>query len=313
MDLLDVPDELSKLRPFVQRWSEIHEFEPAIGYWCLYWSLSLVLKNSSGLSDECRPYILHLMETCESLRAELDENENVKNDDSASAYVKAFALQTLVRAERNTKAGKPDVSIYLAAKDFISLNEVWGPLDEQLQKSLKLCKVRILQLVKGKTAAVRDDTDNVKALQPTEHKDASVQLNEEDTQRSTTNGAPHFNTSRPSSERDRISPTADLPEAGEKPANLESSHQPSETTSSSPIHSVPAAVSHPVAHVASTTPTNTENTRHKVSLAMTERIDQARRHSKFAYSALDYDDIETAISHLRSALSLLEEQQPDTN
>ncbi|CAB11767.2 Vps20 associated protein Vta1 [Schizosaccharomyces pombe] len=160
-----IPKELQSIQPFVRRFNELEAHNPVIAYWSLYWAAQMALSSSHGVSNECKDFLLSLIEHLEDLRKNLGENENVSDETSAKAYVESFSLEVLVQAERNSKNGKPDVQAYLAARDFLELSRIWGPPTEQITKSIKFCKLRALQVANPQRKAKTPSNHATEELQ----------------------------------------------------------------------------------------------------------------------------------------------------
>lgn len=65
-----IPKELQSIQPFVRRFNELEAHNPVIAYWSLYWAAQMALSSSHGVSNECKDFLLSLIEHLEDVSLE---------------------------------------------------------------------------------------------------------------------------------------------------------------------------------------------------------------------------------------------------
>ena len=145
------PPALKQLLPFVQRANELRTADSVIAYWCCYNAAQLGI-NSGASEKEAKLYLLNLMDSLESLKTKLSDNDAVTNDVASSAYIENFALKVFVGADNEDRAGKATRATakkFLAASNFIDLLKIFGNLEPEMHEKSKYAKWKAADIAKA--------------------------------------------------------------------------------------------------------------------------------------------------------------------
>uniref|UniRef100_V5EWA6 Vacuolar protein sorting-associated protein VTA1 n=1 Tax=Kalmanozyma brasiliensis (strain GHG001) TaxID=1365824 RepID=V5EWA6_KALBG len=145
------PPELKTVLPFVQRANELRTADAVIAYWCCYYAAQLGI-SSPTTDTAAKMYLLTLMDTLESLKAKLADNDAVTNDAASAAYVENFALKVFVGADNEDRAGKATRQTprkFLAASHFLELLKIFGTLEPETAEKIKYAKWKAADIAKA--------------------------------------------------------------------------------------------------------------------------------------------------------------------
>lgn len=335
----DVPAEIKKLiGPFIKRGKEMNEIQPLISYFCYLYSAQLIISSKTHLeSEEVAKYIEILLNKIEDNKKTIGSltpklNEILLDKTKSFKLVLSFSLSIFnksVNEINNHAASKNTVVSFMAFLNFIEVLNLWPDLkllpENDLSKQIKYAKFhsnRILKAIKSNAdpndyITNDDETEISDFLSPSdEKKDDTVRS---DTISDTDSTVPTL-PEPPSEIKGEINlPTAPVLIKGNKndlglpsaPSNLSSSSESIEIVK--PVLPEKPKI---VTNIAKrqdkkiAVPVVDESkvlSREDVEnfWSKEEIISSAQRKAKFAISALNYDDIETAIIELQSALDLL--------
>ncbi|EPX70607.1 endosomal sorting protein [Schizosaccharomyces octosporus yFS286] len=313
ISLETVPKEFSSIRNFIQRYNELNKYNPVIAYWCLYWAAQVGLSNSTGLTNTCRDFLLNLVERLETF---------CKVRAVESSKMRPSAREESVNGNRDASAS---VSRQLSEPEDMTVPSP-NTRDMIERKSSRSSEVDAESLGLPDTMTGR----------PTSKAPLEQVLEEESRKDAQKDAEESFDIDRLQESLSKLTATDDdrREELERKEIPTESLRVPSSSHTKSPSEhvslteqrsdsfddsttAVSESPSFPVSQMqtrpsigSSTLPTmSSEASTARNDLSDVEhldRIEAARGHARYAYSALDYDDSATAIFHLKSALGLLE-------
>ncbi|ORY81897.1 Vta1 like-domain-containing protein [Protomyces lactucae-debilis] len=280
---MSFPEELKHLRPIATRADELEQIEPAIAYWSRYYIVqkAVAQKVRSAAVDG---YLSSLLDGLESMRKKHKGLTEIEDDAAGKSKVTSFALKVFDNANREEKAARATQSTaakFLAAAGFLELCSCFGAVEKELADKRKYAKVQAMRIQSAFAAGKdpnqkRRDALPVEAAAPTTMRDLSA-----------TN--PYF----PSVEDDKeIAPASTSPESYGASILRPSSPPPTKqlnVPANIPVVNMPPAPAliEPVQEVSQ------------------DDIDAAIKHTKWAVSALNFEDIETGIAELKKALASL--------
>ncbi|XP_054008614.1 vacuolar protein sorting-associated protein VTA1 homolog isoform X1 [Hylaeus anthracinus] len=284
-DLPEIPPPLKSLQQSLKIASTHDQRDPVVSYWCRLYALQRGLKLSTKTPEETN-FLLKLIDWLETTKKESRDNEAITNDIAAQAHLENWALKLFLYADENDRAsnfGKNVVQSFFTAGILYDVLTVFGELTEEAAQNRKYAKWKAAYihncLKNGETPVPGPIDDN------TENIDSGKTMDEES-----------VNT-----------PTSPKTKEGEELLNtntdgsIDSSNTDSFDTPRNPISTGNIGQWSSELKEDYDASTRTEG---GVELSL-EQMNKAQKFIKWAGSALNYDDVPTAVSNLRKALHLL--------
>ncbi|TIB08564.1 hypothetical protein E3P92_03720 [Wallemia ichthyophaga] len=299
--------ELKSLEPYLARAKELVNVEPAISYWCKFYVLQNALQQKPGKEGEI--LLLELM-------TELEENEELKDlvtdEDAANAYIENFALRVFIKADDMDRAGtvnKIVAKTFLASTYFLSLLTLFKNPPGDLQQKLKYARFKTTQIMNATKMPQRGS--------PRASTSTSPKLETTGLPQSTGSVPPRLPSPKSSSRRGSVS----IPAAGSLPSPKQSPH--------TSLHGSPRSRSVTSLPQTQSTQTNrqsvvgtkefaqlslqgdepTDEQSNEVEAEVPQMnpgiVSKAQKHARWAISALNYEDKDTAMNQLQLALDSL--------
>ncbi|GMM45611.1 Vta1 protein [Pichia kluyveri] len=339
--ITDIPVSLKPLvGSYIQRAQELSNVQPLISYFCYLYAAQLIMESQLHLTDSnATIYIEVLLNTIEDERTEFQEKmpqfmDVLSDKEKSFKLILGFSLNIFKNAvnavETHTVTKETAVS-FKAFLTFIEVVKLWPDFyateSNEIHKHIKYAKfhaTRILKALKNGTDindyATADELKELEELEGSENtnEEISDEINEEVSKEETNDSAVKLPTppndikgelkmpSTPVLIKGRKNslglPTA--PESDIKPESPKLPEKPKSTVQTT----IAAPVIVPSKPQVQSNPTSSKIlTKEEVQTIWNkeEIISNAQRKAKFAISALNYEDIETAIKELQAALSLL--------
>ena len=282
-DLPEVPPTLRSIQQYLKIASTHDQRDPVVSYWCRLYALQTGLKLSKKTPEETN-FLLKLMDWLETTKKELRDNEAITNEVAAQAHLDNWALKLFLYADKNDRAanfGKNVVQSFFTAGLLYDILTIFGELSEEASQNRKYAKWKAAYihncLKNGETPTpgpMQDDADNInssKSLEPED--DAAGAMKWKD------DGEEPLNPSGFAIDVDSSDTTGNASDNG----NI---GQRSSVAKSEENRAV------------------TTKTEGGVELSL-DQTNKAQKYIKWAGSALNYDDVPTAVSNLRKAIHLL--------
>ncbi|GAO49031.1 DUF605-domain-containing protein [Saitoella complicata NRRL Y-17804] len=318
---------------FIKHSTELRTADPVVSYYCLEYAVQLSIPIVRATTDpEVRSYVFSLMDDVESFRAQLADNPTMSSKPTSRTHLLTFALRIFATAdneERVARASLKTATTFLAASRFL---EVWRgcflDTDEQAEaegedeverartlaagrdcaekiKYAKYQAARILRCVKTKM----DPNVERRTELEEEQKQVEAEVEEMASAPPPPGIEPEDSSLDPFSDR-TISPPIqgggyydNPPAPAPAPAPVASSYFPHVSPSAPERYdSPPDTELHAPSHPTPPAPVREEVRAKEVT---EDEMQQARKHARFAISALEYEDVETAVAELRRGLAVL--------
>ncbi|KAJ2497684.1 hypothetical protein GGH96_004923 [Coemansia sp. RSA 1972] len=306
-----IPDELKHIQPFIQRGQEIARADPVVSYFCKYYAAQLSIAKQ-GTSPSTQAYLLSLLDTLETEKAQLQGADGMSDDTTACAHCTQFALRIFAKADtedREGKATKATARNFIVSSQFMQVVAAFGEMDEGVKEKMRYAKWRAAEILK----AMREGREVV----PPSGEVQSVE------------GWP----SPPQGQSPQILQGPQSPQIQQGPQSQP--QWPDTSYHSSPQPPAPYTPSHHTPDILPSVPhTNlhTTSANHAsisremsmgaatfipvpaASLPVVNDVDlvldpgdakMAQKHARWAISALEYDDVNTAIDNLQKAIQVL--------
>ncbi|KAI3652509.1 hypothetical protein MP228_001934 [Amoeboaphelidium protococcarum] len=311
------PAQLKQLGPFLQRSQELQSRAPVVSYYCKYYAAKMGLAVKDRDKDSTQ-YLVKLLDQLESEKSTLCQNEEfaqiMTNDDLAYEHISDFALKIFYQADavdRKSALNSPDkpppksiAPTFLAANIFMQVLSVFGQTDPSVDEKIKYSKWRAAEISK----AVKE---NRPASKPTSLDDEVLDLAQDlDQAAASDQGASSQNVDSfdSSSMHKQQSSQSSLPQSPtafnqQQQSYSGRSFQQQPISPASQKLNTPGSASRPTSQTSFNAPPTYNNV---IPVVLDPSVsDQAVKHCRYVISALQYDDLPTAIRNLEEALSLL--------
>ncbi|OQR79823.1 vacuolar protein sorting-associated protein VTA1-like [Tropilaelaps mercedesae] len=325
-----VPPSLKAIAPFTRIAAEHDSKSPVIAYWCRFYALSTVLKMQVSKSPAERAYLAELMDILEKMKADNRDNEAFSNDIVAQSTIEAHALKLFTWAnqqDRNSNFDKSVIRAFHAAGYIFEVLNNFGELSEDAARMSKYAKWKaayIHRRVEARTLHERCIKDGIQPV-PGPLKGDDEGFEEDAGASAASNSPPHQSGSSGVTPDAGITPTPmprgnigglgqsgggtfdmglpDVPHVPRAPKDERTGAYPKVPPVQQPSAAAMPAPDLPFATPAfAPPPVQPEGQR--TTLNLNQRL-KAQKYCKFASSALNYDDVPTAVSNLHKALTLL--------
>ncbi|KAH3661245.1 hypothetical protein OGAPHI_006652 [Ogataea philodendri] len=323
---MSLPPDLKLIAPFIKRSTELTAVQPTVAYLCKLYAAELILNNQLHLkAKDIETYALGLLDEIEkdklALKETSEKSYNLINDpESSFKLVWGFATSIFNRSFNeiaNHTASKKTVDNFKAALDFYQVLNLWPEqLDsrrEELEKSKKYAKFHSMRILK----ALKNNQDPNDYVTPEEEREVGSwsqdQPQDDDDDDAVSLPEPPSEIRSPE-KSEHASPVASPPLLPSAPDSLDESlnlpaapaiikEEPNKLGMPKAPVKLPKP-SPPQAKAPEHPPLSKEDISEMIKTD--EVISQAQKRAKFAISALNYEDVETAIKELQQALELLQ-------
>uniref|UniRef100_A0A8C9CHN5 Vacuolar protein sorting-associated protein VTA1 homolog n=1 Tax=Phocoena sinus TaxID=42100 RepID=A0A8C9CHN5_PHOSS len=265
-----LPPQFKSIQHHLRTAQEHDKRDPVVAYYCRLYAMQTGMKIDSK-TPECRKFLSKLMDQLEALKKQLGDNEAVTQEIVGCAHLENYALKMFLYADNEDRAGrfhKNMIKSFYTASLLIDVITVFGELTDENVKHRKYAR--------WKATYIHNCLKNGETPQAGPvgiEEDNDVEENED-------------------------AGTASLPSQPPQPSS--STYDPSNMPSSSYTGiQIP-----PGAHAPANTPAEVPHSTGDIRLTP-EDFARAQKYCKYAGSALQYEDVSTAVQNLQKALKLL--------
>ncbi|KRT85507.1 hypothetical protein AMK59_954 [Oryctes borbonicus] len=303
-----VPQDIKAISHFLKVAEEHEERNIVVSYWCRMYAVQSAMKIIPGpKTPEVSQLLIAIMDWLEKTKNGHRDVEGISSETCAQAIIEEYALKLFNFAEsedRESRFDKNMVKAFYKSGILFDVLDQFGDLSEDIEEKRKYAKWRAAYIhnclkkgvmpTPGSTIVLNDKEDDYTDFLPKSELDKIKGKTPEEESGDPVNTFPS-----PSSSND---PTPN-PWSDQPPAQPLLPDIPSQPVIPSPtLPTFPTSPSHYVNPVAP--PSGTTN----VTLSP-EQMEKAQKYCKYANSALNYDDVKTAIDNLQRALHLLQSGQ----
>ncbi|XP_007450366.1 PREDICTED: vacuolar protein sorting-associated protein VTA1 homolog isoform X1 [Lipotes vexillifer] len=292
-----LPPQFKSIQHHLRTAQEHDKRDPVVAYYCRLYAMQTGMKIDSK-TPECRKFLSKLMDQLEALKKQLGDNEAVTQEIVGSAHLENYALKMFLYADNEDRAGrfhKNMIKSFYTASLLIDVITVFGELTDENVKHRKYARWKATYihncLKNGETpqagpVGIEEDND------VEENEDAgTASLPSQPPQASSSTYDP---SNMPSSSYTGIQ----IPPGAHAPANTPAEVPHSTGVASNTIQPTPQTI--PAIDPA------LFNTVSQGDIRLTpEDFARAQKYCKYAGSALQYEDVSTAVQNLQKALKLL--------
>lgn len=285
------PPEIKPIAHFLKVAEEHDARNIVVSYWARMHACQLAMKlTGDKKSNEVTKLLIALVESMEKTKKENMDNEGIINVTAAQALIEQYALQLFEYANAQDKAenfNKATIKAFYTAGLLMDVLEQFGPLEEGMQSKQKYAKWKaayIHNCLKCGDVPIPGGPD--------EHLDNVIHRADMDL----------ADNEPSSSEKENITDPAIPP----NPEIITPQPSVSPPTPSSPyINPTPPQIPRQTSKEDSVNTYIPPDSNNSVTLSP-DQVKKAQKYCKFADSALNYEDFNTAIDNLKRALMLLQ-------
>lgn len=300
------PAQLKSIQSFIKIANDIEKRDPVVAYWIRMYSLETALKIDKN-SPECKKFLRDILICLENFKQSHKTEDRVTNETVGQAHFENYVMNIFNMADtldRNGEGSKKVASMFFMATMLFETMSVFGNLSEELQQRSKYAKFKaayILKCIKsGQTpkpgpidnADLDGDLSNAPAEFKSETK-SQPPIDQQPYILTPSSQPPSKNIS--TSEESHTSPLV-LPETPDR--DKVGSGRSGNNSFSSDISNQSGIDSKPTITATKFQATNGN------PLKIDDLV-KCQKYCKFATSALQYDDVNTAVVNLEKALRLL--------
>ncbi|XP_078044915.1 vesicle trafficking 1 [Augochlora pura] len=275
-----VPPTLKKIEQYIKLAASHDQRDEVISYWCRLYALQTGLKLSTKTSEETA-FLKSLMDWLETTKKQLHGNEAITNDVAAEAHIDNWALTLFRRADEKDRAGdfsRSTIQSFFTAGLLYDVLTVFGELSDEAMKHRKYAKWKatyinncLKQGLIPVAGPVGEDTENIYSAEIDDGVDSQETAWKRGSSLDSDNTRNAFGNDSFDATTKNI-PKKESVDGGT--SEIRNDYQP------------------------------TTETEGGVSLTLDD-MNKAQKFIKWAGSALNYDDVPTAVLNLRKALHLL--------
>ncbi|KAM9797980.1 vacuolar protein sorting-associated protein VTA1 homolog [Neosynchiropus ocellatus] len=299
-----LPPQLKPIQHHIRTAQEHEKRDPVVAYYCRLFAVQSGMKLDSK-SPECRKFLVRLMDQLEAMKKEMSDNDSITQDVVGNAHIENYALKLFMYADNEDRAGrfhKNMIKSFFTASLLLEVLSVFGELSEENIQQRKYARWKATYI---HTCLKNGETPQSGPM-------AMDQLGEEVEDEEGVEGFSRGG----SFSGAQLDPD---PRCGPAPIGFNPSPDSSNVSG---VHVQPGAHApantpadrHPPAEPAKPVPTPRTVTTLAPSspdpqpggFQLTpEDFTQAQKYCKYAGSALQYEDVNTAVQNLQKALRLL--------
>ncbi|XP_072369886.1 vacuolar protein sorting-associated protein VTA1 homolog isoform X1 [Scyliorhinus torazame] len=302
------PPQFKPIQHHLRTAQEHEKRDPVVAYFCRLYAMQSGMKIDSK-TPECRKFLVKLMDQLEIMKSQLVDNESITQDVVGNAHVENYAYKMFLYADTEDRAGrfhKNMIKSFYTASLLYDVLTVFGELTEE--------NIQHRKYAKWKAAYIHNCLKNGETPQsgPTGMEDDEILDNESKgdgslPQSSLSNMPPD---SMPTSDLSNIQ----VPPGDQPPSNFSTihippgAHAPANTPAEVPGNSVlpNTQTIQPVPQTIPIIDPSLYSVKPQGEGRLTpEDYARAQKYCKYAGSALQYEDVGTAVQNLQKALQLL--------
>ncbi|XP_076233271.1 vesicle trafficking 1 [Calliopsis andreniformis] len=265
-DLPEIPSPLKSIQHYLKVASTHDQRDPVVSYWCRLYALQTGLKLSTKTPEESA-FLLKLIDWLEATKKELRDNEAITNDVAAQAHLENWALKLFLYADKNDRIGNFGKNIVQSFFTAGLLYDVLTVFGELSEEAAQNKKY-----AKWKAAYIHNCLKNGETPIP---------------------GPIQDNTENIDSDK-----CLDKEPDDEAISKMKSKEEERDASAKEAVDIRSSMVEDEADYNVTT------KTEGGVELSL-DQMNKAQKYIKWAGSALNYDDISTAVSNLQKALHLL--------
>ncbi|XP_068630450.1 vacuolar protein sorting-associated protein VTA1 homolog [Battus philenor] len=300
----ECPPSLKSIQHYLKTASEHDARDPVVAYWCRLHALQVGMKLTNKKTPEETKMLMALMDWLEEEKTTHKDNDAIVNEVAAQAHLENYALKLFLYADKQDREqnyGKNVVKAFYTAGMIYDVLTTFGELTDEAAQNRKYAKWKAAYIHN----CLKNGETPVPGPLPTDEEGLDNEGAENNSQPAPMGFSqnPGFNPQTPATPP--IVPTSFSSTLPDPNAAMRAASQLPPvpyTPDPNPGGFVPYDPSQQ--SQASQPPYGDNST--MVAQLSPDQIAKAQKYCKWASSALNYDDIKTAINNLKNALELLQ-------
>ncbi|XP_073672828.1 vacuolar protein sorting-associated protein VTA1 homolog [Garra rufa] len=295
-----LPPQLKAIQHHLRTAQEHEKREPVVAYYCRLYAMQTGMKLDSK-TPECRKFLVKLMDQLEMMKKELSDNESITQEIVGNAHIENYALKMFLYADNEDRSGrfhKNMIKSFYTSSLLYDVLSVFGELSDE--------NVQHRKYAKWKAAYIHNCLKNGETPQP-----GPIGMEGEayDDEFGAEGGGPSQEPYNPPQSQPSFHGHPSNQPPASNFSNIQippGSHAPANTPAeiphpeAQPVKPMPVPRTMPVVD-----PSLLNNTQEGDVRLTPEDFTRAQKFCKYAGSALQYEDVGTAIQNLQKALKLL--------
>lgn len=128
-----LPAQLKPIQHHLRTAQEHEKRDPVVAYYCRLYAMQTGMKLDSK-TPECRKFLVKLMDQLESMKKELGDNDSISQEVVGNAHIENYALKMFLYADNEDRAGrfhKNMIKSFYSASLLLDVLSVFGELSEE--------------------------------------------------------------------------------------------------------------------------------------------------------------------------------------
>ncbi|XP_072296729.1 vacuolar protein sorting-associated protein VTA1 homolog isoform X2 [Eucyclogobius newberryi] len=295
-----LPAPLRAVQHHLRTAQEHEKRDPVVAYYCRLYAMQTGMKLDSK-TPECRQFLVKLMDQLETMKKELKNEESITQEVVGNAHIENYALKMFLYADNEDRSGrfhKNMIKSFYTASLLIDVLAVFGELTEE--------NIQHRKYARWKAANIHNCLKNGETPQsgPSGMEDEE-EADEEGASGFSGPGPSHYGSFRGGAPSENYEDQGFGAGPGPGPGiGFSPGPSPSGPPSGPPSINYNNIQVPPGAHAPANTPADLPPPSGGVQLSADD-FTRAQKYCKYAGSALQYEDVSTAIQNLQKALKLL--------
>lgn len=130
---MSLPLQLKPIQHHLRTAQEHDKRDPVVAYYCRLYAMQTGMKLDSR-SPDCRKFLVRLMDQLESMKKELSDNESITQEVVGNAHIENYAIKMFLYADNEDRSGrfhKNMIKSFYTASLLMDVLSVFGELSEE--------------------------------------------------------------------------------------------------------------------------------------------------------------------------------------
>uniref|UniRef100_A0A665VTG4 Vacuolar protein sorting-associated protein VTA1 homolog n=1 Tax=Echeneis naucrates TaxID=173247 RepID=A0A665VTG4_ECHNA len=288
-----LPAQLKPIQHHLRTAQEHEKRDPVVSYYCRLYAMQTGMKLDSK-TPECRKFLVKLMDQLESMKKELSDNDSITQEVVGNAHIENYALKMFLYADNEDRSGrfhKNMIKSFYTASLLLDVLSVFGELSEE--------NIQHRKYARWKATYIHNCLKNGETPQAGP---IAMDEDEEFGAEGASGPAPGIGFTPSPGPGPSGPPTTNynnihIPPGAHAPANTPAELPPPTAEGVKPV---------PLPRTVPTVDPTLLNAQQQGGVQLSaEDFTKAQKYCKYAGSALQYEDVGTAVQNLQKALKLL--------
>ncbi|XP_037606397.1 vacuolar protein sorting-associated protein VTA1 homolog [Sebastes umbrosus] len=128
-----LPPQLKAIQHYLRTAQEHEKRDPVVAYYCRLYAMQTGMKLDSK-TPECRKFLVRLMDQLETMKKELGDNDSISQEVVGNAHIENYALKMFLYADTEDRQGrfhKNMIKSFYSASLLLDVLSVFGELSEE--------------------------------------------------------------------------------------------------------------------------------------------------------------------------------------